>query len=193
MRAAVLRQQGGDISIEDGIEIIAPRAGEVRVNISYCSLCHSDYSILSGAMLPLEGPIILGHEASGVVESIGEGVTNLSVGDHVVLTPLPSCGTCYYCLRGDYSLCVQGQSMMTNRLSDGTTGLSSGGEEILRGIGVAALKLVASSFSVLCECFKGYQALEFSVIFPFAVAHGCGGIQEEIDVALFLIGVLYWS
>ena len=177
MRAAVLRQQGEPIGIEEGVDIIAPRAGEVRVNIAYCSLCHSDYSVLSGAMLPVAGPIILGHEASGVVESVGEGVSHLAVGDRVVLTPVPSCGTCYYCLRGNPSLCVQGQSMMTNRLADGSTGLSRNGEEILRGIGVAAL-----AEQVVCPA-SGAVKIDDDIPLEVACVAGCA-VQTGVGAVL---------
>ena len=70
MKAAVLYEQGKPIEVVDDVEIIEPRAGEIRVNVAYCSLCHSDYSVISGAMGPLPGPIIVGHEAAGVVESV---------------------------------------------------------------------------------------------------------------------------
>ncbi len=139
MKAAVLYENGKPIQIETDIDIIEPRAGEVRVNVAYCSLCHSDYSVISGAMGPIAGPIIVGHEAAGVVESVGEGVHHLAPGDHVILTPVPPCGQCYYCQRGDHSLCTNGHSIATNRLPDGVTGLSQNGNEILRGVGVGAL------------------------------------------------------
>lgn len=138
MRAAVLEQANQPIKIYDDVEIIEPRAGEVRVNVKYCGLCHSDLGFVDGKM-PLGGQIILGHEAAGVVESIGPGVTNLQVGDHVVLTPAPPCGECYYCQRNEHSLCVNSLGIMTNAMPDGTTGLSRDGESILRGCGVGGL------------------------------------------------------
>ena len=80
MKAAVFEEIGKPIQIRDNIDIIAPRAGEVRVKVSFCSVCHSDLSVVNGG-LPAFGHVILGHEASGVVESIGDGVTRLEVGD----------------------------------------------------------------------------------------------------------------
>lgn len=138
MRAAVMETAGQPLVIRDDVEIISPRTGEVRVRVHYCGLCHSDYSLVSGAM-PFAGPIILGHEASGVVESVGAGVTHLAPGDAVVLTPLPPCGSCYFCQRGQHSLCVNGIGLMTMALPDGCTGLSRGGQPILRGVGLGAL------------------------------------------------------
>ena len=138
MRAAILEKVGEPMQIYDDVEIIEPRAGEVRVTVKYCGLCNSDYGILSGKF-PVEGPIIVGHEASGIVESVGAGVSHLVPGDPVVLTPVPPCGICYFCQRGQHSLCVNGMSMATMALPDGETGLRHRGRRILRGVGVAAL------------------------------------------------------
>jgi S-(hydroxymethyl)glutathione dehydrogenase/alcohol dehydrogenase len=137
MRAAVFKAVGQPIEIYDDVEIIAPRAGEVRVKVRYCSVCHSDLSVVDGS-LPTFGDVILGHEASGVVEAIGPGVTRLQVGDHVVLTPVPPCGTCYFCLRGETTLCSSNVSLYTSALADGNTGLSRDGKSIYRGLGVGA-------------------------------------------------------
>lgn len=137
MKAAVFEEVGRSIQIYNDIDIIEPRAGEVRVKVSYCSVCHSDLSVVDGS-LPAFGHVILGHEAAGIVESIGDGVTRLQVGDHVVLTPVPYCGTCYFCIRGETTLCSNNMSLYTSALSDGNTGLSRNGEVIYRGLGVGA-------------------------------------------------------
>jgi len=139
MRAAVLEEAGKPLVIHDDVEIIEPRAGEVRVRVKYCGLCHSDLGIVDGTMPMAAFPIILGHEAAGIVESIGSGVDGLAPGDKVVLTPVPPCGRCYYCQRHQHSLCVNGMNIMTNTFQDGTTGLSRNGETVMRGLGVAAL------------------------------------------------------
>jgi Zn-dependent alcohol dehydrogenase len=138
MKAAVLEEAGKPITIYDDVEIIEPRAGEVRVNVKYCGLCHSDLGFVTGKS-PLSGPMIPGHEASGVVESVGPGVSHLAPGDHVVLTPAPPCGHCYYCQRGEHSLCVNAMSILSGLLADGTSGLSRGGAPILRGCGIGGL------------------------------------------------------
>ncbi len=138
MKAAVLEKAREPITIYDDVDIIDPRAGEVRVNVKYCGLCHSDLGFVTGKA-PLAGPMIPGHEASGVVESVGPGVSHLAPGDHVVLTPAPPCGHCYYCQRGEHSLCVNAMSILSGLLADGTSGLSRGGEPILRGCGIGGL------------------------------------------------------
>jgi len=139
MRAAVLEEAGQPLKIYDDIDIIEPRAGEVRVRVKYCGLCHSDLGIADGSSPMVELPIILGHEAAGIVESVGPGAGDLAPGDHVVLTPVPPCGRCYYCQRNDHSLCVQAAGIVTGTLMDGETGLSRNGGRVTRGVGVAAL------------------------------------------------------
>jgi Zn-dependent alcohol dehydrogenase len=138
MKAAVLEQARKAITIVDDVEVIEPRSGEVRVRVKYCGLCHSDLGFVTGKS-PLMGPMIPGHEASGIVESTGPGVSHLEEGDHVVLTPAAPCGQCYYCQRNEHSLCVNAMSIMSGLLPDGTSGISRGGEALLRGCGMGAL------------------------------------------------------
>ena len=138
MRAAVLQEARKPIEIFDDLEVIEPRAGEVRVRVKYCGLCHSDLGFFTGKS-PLMGPQVPGHEASGVVESLGEGVTHLAVGDHVILTPASPCGRCYYCQRKQFSLCIDAMGILSGTLPDGSTGISRAGQQIYRGCGIGAL------------------------------------------------------
>lgn len=137
MQAALLEAPNKPLVMVDDVEIRAPLVGEVRVEIKHCGLCHSDLSIMNGSF-PAGLPIILGHEASGIVDAVGLGVRHVAPGDRVVLTPCPPCGHCYWCVRNEHSLCVNTTSIMTNALPDGTTGLSRGGEPVFRGLGVGA-------------------------------------------------------
>lgn len=82
-QAAVAWEAGKDLSIED-IEVLPPRAHEVRIEIYYTGVCHTDAYTLSGKDPEGAFPIVLGHEGAGIVESVGEGVTNVKPGDHVV-------------------------------------------------------------------------------------------------------------
>ncbi len=138
MRAALLQQARQPIEIVQDIEVIPPRAGEVRVNIKYCGLCQSDLGFVTGKS-PLMGPMIPGHEASGIVESLGPGVSHLAVGDHVVLTPAAPCGHCYYCQREQPQLCTNAMSILSGLLPDGGSGITRNGEQVLRGCGLGAL------------------------------------------------------
>jgi len=106
MRAAVFTQPGRALDIVEGIEIDDPRPGEVLVRIRHCGVCHSDLSIIDGA-LPFPVPAILGHEASGTIAALGSGVTGLAEGDRVVLSMRPPCGHCYWCVRNEPVLCAE--------------------------------------------------------------------------------------
>ncbi len=125
------------LQVWDDVEIAPPKAGQVRVRVTHCGVCHSDLSIAEGTF-PSPTPIILGHEAAGVVDALGPDVTGLAVGDAVVLTPIPPCGSCYWCVRGEPGVCVNQQELQTNMFADGTTGLQRGGEIIYRGVGLGA-------------------------------------------------------
>ncbi|MFO1406186.1 MAG: zinc-dependent alcohol dehydrogenase family protein [Steroidobacteraceae bacterium] len=113
-RAAVLRETGRPapyaesrpLAIES-FELDAPGDGEVLVRVRAAGLCHSDLSVIDGNR-PRPVPMVLGHEAAGVVEAVGSGVANLSPGDHVVAAFVPSCGHCAPCAGGRPALCEPG-------------------------------------------------------------------------------------
>jgi Zn-dependent alcohol dehydrogenase len=137
MRAALLEEAGEPLRIVDDVELEAPRAGEVRVRIVACGVCHSDLSLARG-LFPLLGPTVAGHEAAGVVVELGAGVSTLSVGDHVVLSPNPACGHCTYCARGRHAVCPNALGIATSMFPDGSTRLSRVGEVVFRGLNLAA-------------------------------------------------------
>jgi S-(hydroxymethyl)glutathione dehydrogenase/alcohol dehydrogenase len=102
-RAAVLHQSGTPLAVER-VSAPAPSPGDVVVRIRAASLCHTDLEVIDGSLrYPL--PMILGHEASGIVEEIGSAVDNVRVGDHVVLSWNPHCGHCFHCDRDQPILC----------------------------------------------------------------------------------------
>ncbi len=137
MRAAVLEQPNTPVAVSE-IDIRPPKAGEVLVRVAACGVCHSDLSVIDGSF-PAPLPVVLGHEAAGVVEEVGAGVTSVAPGDQVVLTPLPACGTCYFCTRGQPTLCsVYSMSLFSNLLPDGTSPLSRDGAVVYRGLATAA-------------------------------------------------------
>jgi len=128
-RAAVAMEAGKPLRIMD-VNLDGPRAGEVLVEIRATGICHTDEFTLSGADPEGAFPAILGHEGAGVVLEVGEGVTSLEPGDHVIPLYTPECRTCEYCLNPKTNLCqrirtTQGQGVMpdgTSRFSmpDGT-------------------------------------------------------------------------
>ena len=146
MRAALLEENNKPLSIVDDIAHEDPRPGEVVVRVTHCGICHSDLTIVDS---PGGGglPAILGHEAAGVIEEVGPGVTRLAKGDKVMLTPLPPCGHCYYCVRGQANLCVEAQAFMTGLRTDGTSPFSRDGQLVHRGLGVAGF----GEFTVVSE------------------------------------------
>jgi S-(hydroxymethyl)glutathione dehydrogenase/alcohol dehydrogenase len=103
VKAALLHAAGRPLSVED-VELDGPRRGEVRVRIAASGLCHSDYHLLSGD-LPLPTPAVLGHEAAGYVEAVGEDVPGLAVGDLVVSAFTAFCGECHACQTGRNHAC----------------------------------------------------------------------------------------
>src|SRR5437764_416442 len=98
MKAAVCREFGKPLQIEE-IEIADPGPGEIKVKLAACAICHSDIHYMEGAWGG-DLPAVYGHEAAGVIESVGPGVTGLKRGDHVVVTLIRSCGHCHYCSQG---------------------------------------------------------------------------------------------
>lgn len=103
IRAALVRDSDDDFTIEE-VELREPRTGEVLVKLTATGVCHTDLAIKSSAGSAAT-PVVLGHEGAGVVEQIGDGVTGVSVGDHVILT-FASCGRCDVCMRGKPTYCI---------------------------------------------------------------------------------------
>jgi S-(hydroxymethyl)glutathione dehydrogenase/alcohol dehydrogenase len=105
IRAAVCREFGKPLTIEE-IELAAPKAGEIEIDIKACAICHSDISYAEGDWGgPL--PAVYGHEAAGIVRRTGRGVTGFKPGDHVVITLIRSCGKCHYCAQGSTVVCTE--------------------------------------------------------------------------------------
>ncbi len=132
MRAAVL-EEDGQLAVAD-VDIEEPRPGEVLVKVTNCGVCHSDLSVIDRS-LPGPVPSVLGHEAAGIVEAVGPGVADLHPGDKAVLTPLPSCGHCYFCTRRQPTLCATySAALFLSTRPDGTSPLSRAGRLIHRGL-----------------------------------------------------------
>lgn len=175
MKAALLTEARKPIEIVDDMEVIEPRAGEVRVNVKYCGLCHSDLGYVTGKA-PLMASMVPGHEASGVVESVGPGVTHLEVGDHVVLTPCAPCGHCYYCQRDQQNLCTNSMSILSGLLPDGESGLSRAGQAITRGCGIGALAEYVTLPAVGAIKIDRDIPLELACVIGCALQTGVGAV-----------------
>lgn len=139
MRAVVTRATG-QLAVED-IDVEPPRAGEVLVRIAASGVCGSDLHVLHGRSPVATLPAVLGHEGAGVVAQVGEGVTSVAPGDHVVVALYGPCLGCRHCLAGDPVNCdgPARTSAITGRMSDGSTRLSRAGEPLFPFVGAGTL------------------------------------------------------
>ena len=146
-RAAIAWAANQPLSVEV-IDVMPPQAGEVRIRIIASGVCHTDAFTLSGDDPEGIFPAVLGHEGGGIVESIGEGVTSVAVGDHVIPLYTPECRTCKFCKSGKTNLCqkireTQGKGLMP----DGTTRFFKDGKPIFHYMGCSTF----SEYTVLPE------------------------------------------
>ncbi|MGD8862238.1 MAG: S-(hydroxymethyl)glutathione dehydrogenase/class III alcohol dehydrogenase [Myxococcales bacterium] len=146
-RAAVAWEAGKPLSIEE-VDVQGPRKGEVLLRIVATGVCHTDAFTLSGDDPEGNFPGILGHEGGGVVEEVGEGVTSVKPGDHVIPLYTAECRTCKFCTSGKTNLCqavraTQGRGLMP----DGTSRFSLGGKPIHHFMGCSTF----SEYTVLPE------------------------------------------
>jgi len=181
MQAALFETPGAPLVVRHDVDVAAPRPGQVRVRVRYCGVCHSDLSIVDGAF-PSPTPIVLGHEAAGVVDAVGSDVPGLVPGDPVVLTPLPPCGTCYWCVRGEPGVCVSVNDLMTSSFSDGTTGLSRGGSVVYRGVGVGAFAEYVITSATGAVRIPADVPLEVACVLGCAVQTGVGAVLNTARV-----------
>ena len=146
-KAAIAWAPGQPLSIEE-VDVMLPKAGEVLVRIVATGVCHTDAFTLSGDDPEGVFPAILGHEGGGIVEQVGEGVTSVAVGDHVIPLYTPECGECKFCRSGKTNLCqkirdTQGKGLMP----DGTTRFYKDGQPIYHYMGCSTF----SEYTVLPE------------------------------------------
>jgi S-(hydroxymethyl)glutathione dehydrogenase/alcohol dehydrogenase len=135
-KAVICREWNKPVVVEE-IEVESPRRDEVMIKIKACGVCHSDLSATNGT-IPMPPPLVIGHEAAGIIEEVGEGIDDLAVGDHIVISWIPMCGQCRYCVQGRPALCNVAQRA-TLTLPDGTTRYKDSGGNALNhmaGVGV---------------------------------------------------------
>ena len=129
MKAAILYEANKPLQVVD-VEQQGPQAGEARVRVMATGICHSDWHIMNGDW-PLPLPMVLGHEAAGVVERVGAGVANVKPGDHIIFSFRPHCGHCLYCSTGRSILC-DGHPSVRWALLDGTCRLKRNGQDVFQ-------------------------------------------------------------
>lgn len=193
-KAAVAWGPGQPLKIEE-VDVMLPKAGEVLVRIVATGVCHTDAFTLSGDDPEGVFPAILGHEGGGIVEQVGEGVTSVQVGDHVIPLYTPECGECKFCLSGKTNLCqkiraTQGKGLMP----DGTTRFYKDGQPIFHYMGCSTF----SEYTVLPEIslakVNKTASLEEICLLGCGVTTGMGAVmntakvEEGATVAIFGLG-----
>ena len=193
-KAAIAWGPNQPLSVEE-VDVMLPKKGEVLVKILASGVCHTDAFTLSGEDPEGIFPCILGHEGGGIVEQIGEGVTSVKVGDHVIPLYTPECRECKFCLSGKTNLCqqireTQGKGLMP----DGTTRFYKDGEPIFHYMGCSTF----SEYTVLPEIslakVNPAAPLEEVCLLGCGVTTGMGAVmntakvQEGDTVAIFGLG-----
>jgi len=166
-RAAVIREAGKPWEVTE-LDLDEPGREEVRIRFAAAGMCHSDLHIRTGDSV-CRLPIVGGHEGAGVVEAVGENVTRVGVGDHVVCSFIPACGTCRYCATGRQNLCDQGAQMQTGLLPAGGFRFHDDAGSDLGGfcmLGTFAQRAVVSQASCV--------AIDRDIPFEVAALVGCG-------------------
>jgi alcohol dehydrogenase len=189
IRAAVLEAMGAPLpyaqsrplKIEE-VELDPPGPGEILVRMKAAGLCHSDLSVINGDR-PRPLPMALGHEAAGIVERLGDGVTDLAVGDHVVLVFVPSCGHCAPCAEGRPALCEPGAAANgAGKLLSGAQRLKRNGQPINHHMGCSAF----ATYAVVSRrsAIRITKDLPFdeAALFGCAVLTGVGAVVNTAQV-----------
>ena len=175
VRAAVVHEVGAPFVVEE-IELAEPGPHDVRVALAASGVCHSDLSVQNGS-IPFLFPTVLGHEGAGVVVEVGAAVTRVVPGDHVVLTWMPPCRRCYWCLAGQTMLCANG---LTEAL--GGDYATVGGTRLVRGLGTATFAeqtLVPEGEVVPIDASV---PLELAALVGCALSTGVGAVWHTAEV-----------
>ncbi len=181
-KAAIAWGPNQPLSVEY-VDVMMPKAGEVMVKITATGVCHTDAYTLSGDDPEGVFPAILGHEGAGIVTAIGEGVTSVALGDHVIPLYTPECGECKFCISGKTNLCqkireTQGKGLMP----DGTSRFYKDGQPIFHYMGTSTF----SEYTVLPEIslakVNPQAPLEEVCLLGCGVTTGMGAVMNTAKV-----------
>ncbi len=174
IRAALLEEFGQPLVVQE-LELAAPRAGEVLVRLLACGVCHTDMYTASGVDPSGYAPTVLGHEGAGVVEALGEGVRDLSAGDHVVTLFSPQCRECIHCLSPRTNLCLAIREQQNKGyLPDGSTRLSRDGEPIRHFMGTSTFAEYAVIPEIALAKVDREAPLDRACLFACGLSTGLG-------------------
>ena len=206
MKAAVLTAINAPLEILD-VEQEGPKAGEVRVKVKASGVCMSDWHIMNGDW-PTKLPLVPGHEAAGIIEEVGAGVTKIKRGDHVIFSFRPHCGHCAYCSKGRSVLCNGHNDTPSYGMYDGTTRLKFNGEAVgqMERVGTFSEHVVCSEENAIpirkdmpwaqaalvgCSVATGFGAVARHAKVPAGsdvLVIGCGGVGLNIVQTARMVG-----
>jgi S-(hydroxymethyl)glutathione dehydrogenase/alcohol dehydrogenase len=182
IRAAVLEEFGKPLAVQE-LELAEPKAGEVLVRLVACGVCHTDLYTASGADPSGYAPTVLGHEGAGVVERVGEGVTSVVPGDHVVTLFSPQCRECVHCLSPRTNLCLAIREQQNQGyLPDGTTRLSRDGEPIRHFMGTSTFAEYTVMPEIALASVSKDAPLEGACLFACGLSTGLGAAINTAKV-----------
>lgn len=177
MKAAVLYSYGEPLKVED-VNLEAPKSGEVKIKIAATGVCHSDLSARNGT-LAFPAPCVLGHEAAGIVTEIGDNVTKVKEGEHVIVSWIPSCGECWHCTHGEPIHC-QDVHERHGLMRDRSSRLAAGDMPLFHGMDAATF----AEEAVLSE--SAVVKIDNDVPMEIAALIGCGvstGVGSVLNTA----------
>jgi len=181
IRAALLTEPNGKFQIEE-LDLQNPGPGEVLVKLVASGVCHSDWHVAIGTTKhPM--PCVTGHEGAGIVKGVGEGVTNLRLGDHVVLSWTPDCGECFYCQQNQPNLCETFTEPIWNGVMlDGTPRLSWNGQPVYHYCGTATFAEYTVVPQQSCIAIRRDISMTAASLVGCAVATGVGAAMYTANV-----------
>jgi S-(hydroxymethyl)glutathione dehydrogenase / alcohol dehydrogenase len=182
IRAAVLERFGEPLEVQE-LELAEPRAGEVLLRLAACGVCHTDLFTASGADPSGYSPAVLGHEGAGVVEAVGEGVRDVSVGDHVVTLFSPQCRECEHCRDPRTNLCTAIREQQgLGLLPDGTSRLSRNGEAIRHFMGCSTFAEYTVMPEIALAKVSPEAPLDRAALFACGLSTGLGAAMNTARV-----------
>ena len=182
IRAAVLEEFGAPLVVQE-IELAEPKAGEVLVRLVACGVCHTDLYTASGADPSGYVPTVLGHEGAGVVESVGEGVSSVRPGDHVVTLFSPQCRECVHCKSARTNLCLAIREQQNQGyLPDGTTRLFRDGEPVRHFMGTSTFAEHTVMPEIALAKVNPEAPFEHACLFACGLSTGLGAAMNTAKV-----------
>jgi S-(hydroxymethyl)glutathione dehydrogenase / alcohol dehydrogenase len=182
IKAAVLEEFGKPLVVQE-VELVEPGPGEVLVRLTACGVCHTDMYTASGVDPSGYAPTVLGHEGAGVVERIGQDVTLLTPGDHVVTLFSPQCGKCVHCTSPLTNLCLAIREQQNlGYLPDGTTRLSLGGEPLRHFMGTSTFAEYTVMPEIALARIDPEAPLDRACLFACGLSTGLGAAMRTAEV-----------